>query len=79
MYKFNIDGTVDDDFDSRKHLTQQSFFAAFNKMLDNMDPKDYNSYISNPYYILDYMENKYLNSGAHGTLEDNIIHSFMYT
>lgn len=79
MYKFNIDGTVDDDFDSKKHLTQQSFFAAFNKMLDNMDPKDYNSYISNPYYILDYMENKYLNSGAHGTLEDNIIHSFMYT
>ena len=79
MYKFNIDGTVDDDFDSRKHLTQQSFFAAFNKMLDNMDPKDYNSYISNPYYILDYMENKYLHSGAHGTLEDNIIHSFMYT
>lgn len=78
MTRFNLDGTVDYDFVSNKYLTSNSFFYAFDKELKQMSPKEYSTFIDNPYSIIDYLRKKYSNTGGHSTLYENIIHSFFY-
>ena len=85
LIKFNANGEFEQAFENRP-LTKTALMASMINEVQNMDEEDYEKYIDNPYYIIDYLVNKYVtgtgpktNKGAHADLFENVIHSFIYT
>ena len=76
MKKFDADGFVEETYDNRT-LVKTSLFYALNKELEVMPEEDYIKYLKNPYYLLDYLVNKYSTSGVHSNRYENIVHSFI--
>lgn len=74
--KFNTEGEVEHVFQNRT-LNRNALFAAISEELKVMPEDVYINYLSNPYSLLDYLINKYSNTGAHAELYQNIMHSFI--
>lgn len=78
LYRFNASGEVEAEYDNTP-LTKNAFFAAMTYEIKNMPEEAYERYIEDPYTLVDYLIDKYKNSGAYSILEENISHSFVYS
>lgn len=59
-------------------LNRNAWFYSVSKIKQEMPAEDFEKYLQSPKHIITYLLKRFDGKGSHGSLHENVIHSFLY-